>query len=131
MKEVISKNLYLEAYLMRESIKFFSFPEEEEEDTEERTKKFYEKSTGISKRPNNWNTACPPNCWETYKDVEDIFSLGRRPKKKKKKKKKKKDALKELISMCLEIFHKKSLKGERITANLQKGKTEWHESLVQ
>ena len=40
MNEVISKNLYLEAYSRRENIKFFSIPEEEEQDTQEVLRNF-------------------------------------------------------------------------------------------
>ena len=46
MNEVISKNLYLEAYSRRENIKFFSIPEEEEEDTQEVLRNFIENELG-------------------------------------------------------------------------------------
>ena len=133
MNEVISKNLYLEVYSRRENIKFFSIPDWRRGGHQERTNKFYGKWTGISKRPNSWNTACPPNCWETWWlwpspnncKVPSLQGCGRH------NHAVWEDASKELISRCLEIFHKKSLKGERISNNLQKDKTEWHESLVQ
>lgn len=46
MNEVTSKTLYLEAYSRRENIKFFSIPEDEEEDTEEVLRHFMENELG-------------------------------------------------------------------------------------
>ncbi|KAL9978011.1 hypothetical protein ACROYT_G015485, partial [Oculina patagonica] len=41
-----SKNLYLESYSRRENIKFFSIPEEQDEDTEETLQDFMEQELG-------------------------------------------------------------------------------------
>ncbi|CAH3183085.1 unnamed protein product [Porites lobata] len=46
MDEIISKNLYLEAYSRRENIKFFNIPEAREEDTEEVLRSFIERDLG-------------------------------------------------------------------------------------
>ena len=93
MDEIISKNLYLEAYSRRENIKFFNIPEAREEDTEEVLRSFMERDLGyrngrsveiqrvhrLSNRRNS-NTAPRPIIarFLRYKDVEEIFSLGRR-----------------------------------------------------
>ena len=93
MDEIISKNLYLEAYSRRENIKFFNIPEAREEDTEEVLRSFMERDLGyrngrsveiqrvhrLSNRRNR-NTAPRPIIarFLRYKDVEEIFSLGRR-----------------------------------------------------
>ena len=93
MDEIISKNLYLEAYSRRENIKFFNIPEAREEDTEEVLRSFMERDLGyrngrsveiqrvnrLSNRRNS-NTAPRPIIarFLQYKDVEEIFSLGRR-----------------------------------------------------
>ena len=91
MDEIISKNLYLEAYSRRENIKFFNIPEARE-DTEEVLRNFMERDLGyrngrsveiqhvhrLSNRRNS-NTAPRPIIarFLRYKDVEGIFSLGR------------------------------------------------------
>ena len=93
MDEIISKNLYLEAYSRRENTKFFNIPEAREEDTEEVLRSFMERDLGyrngrsveiqrvhrLSNRRNS-NTAPRPIIarFLRYKDVEEIFSLGRR-----------------------------------------------------
>ena len=46
MDEIISKNLYLEAYSRRENIKFFNIPEAREEDTKEVLRSFMERDLG-------------------------------------------------------------------------------------
>ncbi|CAH3028683.1 unnamed protein product [Porites evermanni] len=90
MDEIISKNLYLEAYSRRENIKFFNIPEAREEDTEEVLRSFMERDLGyingrsveiqrehrLSNRRNS--TTAQIARFLRYKDVEEIFSLGRR-----------------------------------------------------
>ena len=92
MNELMSKNLYLEAYSRRENIKFFSIPEEEEEDTEETLRNFMEDDLGyrnartveiqrVHRLPRRRSDSGPRPIiarFLRYKDVKDIFSLGRR-----------------------------------------------------
>ena len=93
INDITSKNLYLEAYSRRENIKFFNIPEVREEDTEEVLRNFMERDLGycnarsveiqrvhrLTTRRNS-NTAPRPIIARLlrYKDVEEIFSLGRR-----------------------------------------------------
>ena len=92
MNELMSKNLYLEAYSRRENIKFFSIPEKEEKGTKETLRNFMEDDLGYR----NASTVeiqrvhqLPRRCSDSgprpiiarflrYKDLENIFSLGRR-----------------------------------------------------
>ena len=93
INDINSKNLYLEAYSRRENIKFFNIPEVREEDTEEVLRNFMERDLGyrnarsveiqrvhrLTSRRNR-DTAPRPIIARLlrYKDVEEIFSLGRR-----------------------------------------------------
>ena len=91
MNELMSKNLYLEAYSRRENIKFFSIPEEDEEDTEETLRNFMEDDLGyrnartveiqrVHLLPRRRSDSGPRPIiarFLRYKDVEDVFSLGR------------------------------------------------------
>ena len=93
INDINSKNLYLEAYSRRENIKFFNIPEVREEDTEEVLRNFMERDLGyrharsveiqrvhrLTTRRNR-DTAPRPIIARLlrYKDVEEIFSLGRR-----------------------------------------------------
>ncbi|XP_078349534.1 uncharacterized protein LOC144658648 [Oculina patagonica] len=93
MNDIVSKNLYLEAYSRRENIKYFNIPEAREEDTEEVLRNFLEQDLGYRNARNveiqrvhrlttrrNSDTASRPIIarFLRYKDVEEIFSLGRR-----------------------------------------------------
>ena len=93
INDINSKNLYLEAYSRRENIKFFNIPEVREEDTEEVLRNFMEQDLGYHKARSveiqrvhrltnrrNSDTAPRPIIARLlrYKDVEEIFSLGRR-----------------------------------------------------
>ena len=87
------RKVFLEAYSRRENIKFLNIPEAREEDTEEVLRSFMERDLGyrngrsveiqrvhrLSNRRNS-NTAPRPIIarFLRYKDVEEIFSLGRR-----------------------------------------------------
>ena len=93
INDINSKNLYLEAYSRRENIKVFNIPEVREEDTEEVLRNFMERDLGyrnarsveiqrvlrLTSRRNR-DTAPRPIIARLlrYKDVEEIFSLGRR-----------------------------------------------------
>ena len=93
INDITSKNLYLEAYSRRENIKFFNIPEAREEDTEEVLRNFMERDLGyrnarsveiqrvhrLTTRQNR-DTAPRPIIARLlrYKDVQEIFSLGRR-----------------------------------------------------
>lgn len=94
INDITSKNLYLEAYSRRENIKFFNIPEVREEDTEEVLRNFMERDLDyrnarsveiqrvhrLTTRRNS-DTAPRPIIARLlrYKDVDGIFSLGRRP----------------------------------------------------
>ena len=92
MNELRFKNLYLEAYSRRENIKFFSIPEEDDENTEETLRNFMEDNLGyrnartvemqrVHRLPGRRSDSGPRPIiarFLRYKDVEDIFSLGRR-----------------------------------------------------
>ena len=91
VNDLISKDLYLEAYSRRENIKFFSIPEEQDEDTEEKLRGFLETELGygnarsveiqrvhcLSRRRNDSSPRPIIARFLRYKDVEDIFALGR------------------------------------------------------
>ena len=92
INDLISKNLYLESYSRRENIKFFNIREEREEDTEEILRKFMEKELGfrnahtveiqrvhrLSRRNNDTDARPIIARFLCFKDVEEIFALGRR-----------------------------------------------------
>ena len=92
INDLISKNLYLESYSRRENIKFFNIREEREEDTEEILRKFMEKELGfrnahtveiqrvhrLSRRNNDTDARPIIARFLHFKDVEEIFALGRR-----------------------------------------------------
>lgn len=93
INDITSKNLYLEAYSRRENIKFFNIPEVREEDTEEVLRNFMERDLSYRKARSvefqrvhrlntrrNSDTSPRPIIARLlrYKDVEEIFSLGRR-----------------------------------------------------
>ena len=79
------------AYSRRENIKFFSIPEEDEEDTEETLRNFMEDDLGyrnartveiqrVHLLPRRSSDSGPQPIiarFLRYKDVEDVFSLGR------------------------------------------------------
>lgn len=90
--ELLSKNLYLESYSRRENIKFFSIPEEEGENTEDILREFMERELGYHDarsveiqrvhRINRGRNVPGPRPiiarFLRYKNVEEIFALGRR-----------------------------------------------------
>ena len=90
--ELLSKNLYLESYSRRENIKFFSIPEEEGENTEDILREFMERELGYHDarsveiqrvhRINRGRNVLGPRPIIArllrYKNVEEIFALGRR-----------------------------------------------------
>lgn len=94
ISELTSKGLYLEAYSRRENIKFFNIPEppEGDEDTEETLRAFMETELGFRNartaeiqrvhRLNRRKNATGPRAiiarFLRYKDVDEIFALGRR-----------------------------------------------------
>ena len=93
INDINSKGLYLEAYSRRENIKFFNIPEVREEDTEEVLRNFMEQDLGyrnarsveiqrVHRLTNRRNSDTAPRPiiarFLRYKDVEEIFSLGRR-----------------------------------------------------
>ena len=61
IRNLNSKDLYLEAYSRRENIKFFSIPEEQDEDTLSNTKKFYGKRPWIPQRSHCGNATSAPS----------------------------------------------------------------------
>ena len=88
--DLISKNLYLESYSRRENIKFFNISENSDEDTEETLRNFMERELGFRNarsveiqrvhRLNRRNDTDPRPIiarFLRYKDVEEIFALGR------------------------------------------------------
>lgn len=92
VNEMMSRNLYLESYSRRENIKFFSIPEGQDEDTEEVLRDFMEQELGYHDarsveiqrvhRLNRRRDASGPRPiiarFLRYKNVEEIFALGRR-----------------------------------------------------
>ncbi|XP_068739303.1 GRIP and coiled-coil domain-containing protein-like [Montipora capricornis] len=90
--ELLSKNLYLESYSRRENVKFFSIPEEQDENTEDILREFMERELGYHDarsveiqqvhRINRGRNALGPRPiiarFLRYKNVEEIFALGRR-----------------------------------------------------
>ena len=92
IRNLNSKDLYLEAYSRRENIKFFSIPEEQDEDTEATLRNFMERDLGyrnahtveiqrVHRLPKRRNDSGPKPIiakFLRYKDVEDILALGRR-----------------------------------------------------
>jgi len=89
--DLISKNLYLESYSRRENIKFFNISENSDKDTEESLRNFMERELGFRNarsvkiqrvhRLNRRNDTDPRPIiarFLRYKDVEEIFALGRR-----------------------------------------------------
>ena len=90
--ELMSKNLYLESYSRRENIKFFSIPEKEGENTEEIIREFMERELGyhdarsvelqrvhcINRGRNIPGPRPIITRFLRYKNVEEIFALGRR-----------------------------------------------------
>ena len=89
--DLISKNLFLESYSRRENIKFFNISENSDEDTEETLRNFMERELGFRNarsveiqrvhRLNRTNDTDPRPIiarFLRYKDVEEIFALGRR-----------------------------------------------------
>ena len=92
MNELRFKNLYLEAYSRRENIKFFSIPKEDDENTEETLRNFMEDDLGyrnartveiqrvhrLSGRRRDSGPRPIIARFLRYKDIEDIFLLGRR-----------------------------------------------------
>ena len=89
--DLISKNLYLESYSRRENIKFFNISENSDEVTEETLRNFMEQELGFRNacsleiqrvhRLNRRNDTDPRPIiarFPRYKDVEEIFALGRR-----------------------------------------------------
>jgi len=86
-----NKNLYRESYSRRENIKFFNISENSDEDTEETLRNFMERELGFRNtrsveiqsvhRLNRRNDTVPRPIiarFLRYKDVEEIFALGRR-----------------------------------------------------
>ena len=92
INELSSKDLYLEAYSRREDIKFFSIPEEQDEDIEEFLRNYMEQNLGyrnarsveiqrvhrLPKRRNDSGRKPIIAKFLRYKDVKDILALGRR-----------------------------------------------------
>ena len=92
MNELMSKNLYLEACSRRENIIFYFIPIKKEEDTEKALRNFMEDDLGyrnartveiqrVHRLPRRRSDSDPrPAVARSlrYRDVEDIFSLGRR-----------------------------------------------------
>lgn len=94
LNDITSKNLYLEAYSRRENIKFFNIPETQEENTEEVPvlRYFMEQDLGycvarsveiqrvhrLTTRKSNTEARPIIARFLRYKNVEEIFSLGRR-----------------------------------------------------
>lgn len=93
INDLKSKNLYLESYSRRENIKFFNIREERDEETEETLRKLMEKELGfrnahiveiqrvhrrLSRRNNDTDARPIIARFLRFKDVEEIFALGRR-----------------------------------------------------
>ena len=85
MNELMSENLYLKACFRRENIKYFSIPEEKEDFVEDDLG-YRNARTGEIQRvyrlPRRRSDSGPRPIiarFLRYKDVEDIFSLGKAP----------------------------------------------------